>query len=116
MHAFFFVSSIPMTTHHDIDCPSPSSHTKLLMYGRAFVRGNLLRLRRKAVIGVERRDEARLQLVVVLSVQWHIRLDTLLETDTLHNTTSLGCLVGRVTWQDLIMIKHRLWESLTGSI
>jgi len=56
-----------------------------------------------------------LQLVIVVSVGWNIWFDVLLDTRLLDDLTSLGGLVGWITWKNLPMIEDGLWESLATS-
>ena len=46
------------------------------------------------------------QNAAYLGVWWHIRLDTLLLTDTLNDTADLAGLVVHITWEWLPVIEH----------
>ena len=57
-----------------------------------------------------------LQFVQIVFQEWDTFLETLAFACLRHNYTRLGCCNQWVSWHDLPMVKHTLWEGLATSV
>lgn len=57
-----------------------------------------------------------LQFVQVVVQGWDTFLETLTFASLCHNNARLGCSIHWVSWEDLPVVKHTLWEGLATGV
>lgn len=61
-------------------------------------------------------NERCLQFIEILVQAWETVLKTLAFTDILHNGVWFGGWISWISWEDLPMVEHALWESLSSGV